>query len=49
MSPNNVTTDNSRQVFTNLYLHELNSPPRKVSFEVGEKVRILNEGNVFRK
>ncbi|RWS18688.1 hypothetical protein B4U80_02227 [Leptotrombidium deliense] len=49
MSPNEVSTENAKQVFSNLYSQAFYSITTMAAFKINENVRILNEGNVFRK
>lgn len=49
MAPNEVTSENSKNVFENLYANTFFQPKPKPLFEIGDNVRIMNEGNVFRK
>ncbi|RWS18860.1 hypothetical protein B4U80_06734, partial [Leptotrombidium deliense] len=49
MAPADVNHSNSKIVFKNLYKNDLFIPPSKKLFAIGETVRLMNEGNVFRK
>ncbi|RWS20521.1 HASI-like protein, partial [Leptotrombidium deliense] len=44
MAPADVKSSNSKLVFENVYKNDFFKPPAEAKFEIGESVRLVNEG-----